>query len=86
MSTATWPFHNLRQTLAVSSPRTARRLVGIARSRERGYGGAMERALFDVRLLRRTIGPRQLRQPQRQRRITGQFLKKPFGKLAGDGT
>jgi hypothetical protein len=38
----------------------------------------MERARFDVRLLRRTTGLRQLRQPQRQRRTTGQFLKKAF--------
>src|SRR6266481_8360201 len=43
-----------------------------------GCGGAMERARFDVRLLRGTTGPRQLRQPQHQRRTTGQFLKKAF--------
>jgi len=41
----------------------------------------MERARFDGRLLRRTTGPRQLRQPERQRRTTGQFLKKAFWKL-----
>ena len=61
MSTATLfipSIHNLRQTQASLQPARHDKWSE-KRSRERDCGGAMERARFNVRLLRLTTGPRQ---------------------------
>jgi hypothetical protein len=55
-----------RFTIFFSRSRSLHR-VRPTTGRNRGCGGRMKRARFQLRLLGRTSGPRQLRQPQRQR-------------------
>src|SRR5436190_10406174 len=82
MSTATWlipSIHNWVQMQAVSSPCTAPRFVGVALC-SAWVWGCNGTSAFPLTFT--TTGPRQLRQPQRQRRTPDQFLEKASRKLA----
>src|SRR2546430_16365757 len=80
-STATWlipSIHNWVQMQAVSSPCTAPRFVGVALCSARVWG-CNGTSAFPLTFT--TTGPRQLRQPQRQRRTSDQVLKRASHKL-----